>query len=177
MRPAIHQNVIPQSVFPISKTQFQLIKCLHHLRNLKKNTPKTWTNTVNNWASNINFAFINDFTSAKISSCCSLFIDQLKSTGIDHYQQCLSESFDALLAQFFHMDNNMFHKSTQQVIKWYNKQFSNRACQMVVSDAEDIFHWLYNRSCQKNNDKIKIQISSNNGRRTIMNPSTNPTEK
>ena len=177
--PAVRQNSVPESVFPISKIQFQLIKCLHHLRLLKNNTPKTWTNAVNNWANNVNFAFSNELTSAKISSTCSFFMEQLKCVGVEHYERCLTESFDFLSAQFFSINKDMFNQSTQTVFRWYQKQFSKRFSNQIINDADDIFHWLYNQSCQNHqkDQQLKYQISLHNGTRSVNQNTVNSTAK
>ena len=93
----VFNKTIPNNLFFITRKQFAIIKCTHHIKSLSRTVPKTW----NSWGSNINtsikLAFSNAAIKEKITSSTKTFIDNLVDISIKHYQAVLSEAYKSCL--------------------------------------------------------------------------------
>ena len=132
---------IPRHLFYVTRSQFALIKCLHHARILKHGIPKTWLNTARNWTNNIRPAFAESSIYNTLRECTNICINSMKQVFQTHYEQKINNAFDILFKDSHLLTEDLFNKSVSMAIHWAIKQLGRKLRQSTIDDCLDIFYF------------------------------------
>jgi len=175
----VHTNnsSIPAQYFFITRKQYCIVKCLHHIAMLKKGIPKTWKNWKNNIVNNLRLAFHNEDSKSTIQSLSQQYFDNLLSASLAHYNDTLESARVELQQQSHQMDSSLHSESIKLITKWAHNQLGNKLSPNTLKEALDMIKSCYSNShppttqSYRPNQRAITNVTENNLTVTINNSS------
>jgi len=134
---------IPSEHFNVTRSQFSIIKCLHHIETLQKGLPKTWANWKTNITSNLRLAFCNETTKTAIEEVSSKYFHDLLQLSIEHYQQTLSTTKEYLVNHSNQLPLTLYDSSIKLITKWCRNQLGSKLSDNTLATALSIIDKCY----------------------------------
>ena len=157
-------NKIPNDVFDITREQFRLVKCLHHLKTLQNSTPKTWKKWGSNIVENLHLAFETSSVKSMFETLTNEFIESIRLKAIEHYNTCASEASVFLFTNSNRMQQSVFNLSINLVKKWAKNQLSKLNAE-TLSEALSTINSAYQSQTCASKDPLTISVTE--GRRFV----------
>ena len=159
---------IPTDVFDITRKQFCLIKCFHHITILRQAIPKTWNNWKKNILDNLRLAFANDASTKAITNLSDNYFSSLQNAAIQHYLTTITEATQYLVANSGRMSAKTYSKSISLVTKWARNQLGHKLTEETLTMATQVINSSYKPSLPTN-----AEPSSVSHRQVIINQEEN----
>ena len=124
---------IPEKFFPLTRSHFAIIKCLHHKQMLSKDLPQSLRIRANYLSQAIRPAFADDFFKSEIEECTELWCQSVLLALRSHYEATLNDALEHIAAEA--IPHNLLSASISLVTKWTFKQIGKKIEHTLLDDA------------------------------------------
>lgn len=122
--PRDRQLAIPESLFPIARLHFKVIKCYHHLTTLRSSVPKSLVGTAAGLVSNLHPAFISDSFKDTAKAAADAWLHAAVEALLNHYNTEIQD------AQFeigkSPIASDAFDKCLSTAVTWSKRQLGKK---------------------------------------------------
>ena len=134
------QLAIPERFFPITRQHVVLIKCHHHLHQLRNGPPPTLTRQASFLATLPQPAFCDSTFSSEVKQLSQTWASSVHSALVHHYERVLSNTADFLVTTA--MPSSLLPKSLQIVTSWARRQLGRKLDNDILDSSINEIQFL-----------------------------------
>ena len=124
---------ICESLFPIARLHFKVIKCYHHLTTLRTSTPKSLERTASGLVSNLHPAFISDSFRAAAKAAADAWLHAAIEALLSHYSEQIQDAQSEIAKSPLAPD--AFDNCLSIAITWSKRQLGKKLKDLDIDEA------------------------------------------